>query len=44
LEEKLSQSEQQTKEIAEKLKASVLETQKLKKEIKNANKQKSNFN
>jgi len=44
LEEKLSQSEQQTKEIAEKLRTSVLETQKLKKEIKNANKQKSNFN
>ena len=44
LEEKLSQSEQQTKEIAEKLRTSVLEAQKLKKEIKNANKQKSNFN
>ena len=44
LEEKLTQSEQQTKEIAEKLRTSVLETQKLKKEIKNANKQKSNFN
>jgi len=42
LEEKLSQSEQQTKEIAEKLQVAVLETQKLKKEVQNANKQKNN--
>ena len=44
LEEKLSQSEQQTKEIAEKLQVAVLETQKLKKEVQNANKQKNNWN